>query len=122
MEAGVISHGETAMADEDVCRAIGEDLTATYPGYLWNVGCNHQSGVATICLMMPSPTPSNTMKGFQINLSTVLGPGGQKRVREAGGEVLERWGLPRGRAPEDMVQRAHQHGLDTGNMITKSKY
>ena len=122
MDAGFTGYGEREMADRDVCIAIGEDLTRAYPGYMWNVGCNHQAGVAQIMLMMPSDKPSNTTKGFLIHLSTALGPGGQKKVLLAGGEILERWGLPRSRSPEDMVLRAHEHGLDESNMITKSRY
>lgn len=122
MEAAFSGTGERAMADQDVCIAIGEDLTRAYPGYLWKVGCNHEAGVAHIHLVVPSPIPDNTTKGFMIYLSTVLGPGGQKKVIGAGGEILERWGLPRDRAPEDMVDRANEHGLDRSNMVLKSKY
>jgi len=121
MFADVESSGPRAMADRDVCIAIGEDLTQTYPGYIWNVGCNHEAGAAQIMLVIPSVTGNQSM-GFLIHLSTVMGPGGRQKVLAAGGEVLERWGLPRGRAPTDMVQRANEHGLDQGNMITKSRY
>lgn len=121
MEADVESYGPRAMADQDVCVAIGEDLTQHYPGYIWNVGCNHEAGVAYIMLVIPSG-PDNQSKGFLIHLDTVLGPGGQKRCRWAAGEILERWGLPRDRAPADTVQRANENGLDQSSMVLKSRY
>lgn len=122
MDAVITGHGPRQMADEDICRAIGEDLTQTYPGYLWQVGCNHDAGVATILLIVPTATRADQAKGFMIHLDTVVGPGGSKKVRDAGGEVLERWGLPRGRAPSDYMAQAGEHGLDTANSITKSRY
>lgn len=109
------------MEDQDVCIAIGETLTAAYPGYMWNVGCQHDGGVAYIMLVIPT-VANNQSLGNLIYLSTALGPGGQKAVLRAGGEILERWGLPRSRAPSDMVQRANEHGLDQGGMVLKSRY
>ena len=122
MDAVITGHGPRQMADEDICRAIGEDLTQTYPGYLWQVGCNHDAGVATILLIVPTAPRAYQTKGFMIHLNTVVGPGGSKKVRDAGGEILERWGLPRGRAPSDYMARAGANGLDTANSITKSRY
>ena len=122
MEAGLtVDPGQFAMADQDVCIAMGEALTQAYPGYVWNVGCNHQGGVATVSLVIPSVC-GNQAKGFMIHLSTVLGPGGYKKVLAAGGEVLERWNLSRERAPRDFVQRANENGLDQSNMVLKSKW
>lgn len=114
-------HGPTRMADHDLCVAVGEDLTSTYPGYFWNVGCNHEAGALHIELVIPHQV-GNTTKGFLMHISTAVGPGGQKAVRKAGGELLERWGLPRGRAPKDTIERALEHGLDEGNAILKSRY
>lgn len=114
-------YGETRMADQDVCIAVGQDLTQTYPGYFWNVGCDHFAGVVNVSLAIPGES-GNTTKGFLLHLSSILGPGGQKKVRVAGGELLERWGLPRGRAPHDTIERALEHGLDRGGEIVKSRH
>jgi len=113
--------GPTRMADQDVCIAVGEDLTQTYTGYFWNVGCNHEAGVVAISLAIPGDN-GNTTRGFLLHLSTIMGPGGQKKVRAAGGELLERWGLPRGRAPQDVIERALEHGMDRGGEILKSRH
>lgn len=114
------AHPENAMADQDVCIAVGEDLTRAYPGYLWMVGVSHISGVLKIDLQVPKP-PHLRNYGYQLNITTVLGAGGQKRVREAGGELLERFGLRRGTAHEDTPLIAAEHGLITDGHKNKSK-
>ena|ERR1700749_2250239 len=115
------AHPEHAMADQDVCIAVGEDLTRMYPGYLWMVGCNHEAGVVMIDLQVDKP-PHLRNYAYQLNISTVLGPGGQKRVLQAGGELLERFGLRRTFAHEDTNEIAREHGLITDNNKNKSKY
>ena len=99
------------MADQDVCIAVGEDLESCYPGYPWAVGCDHLAGRVVIDLAVEKP-PSFRNFAYALNLTTVFGPGGQKRVREAGGELLERFGLRRARAYEDTHLRARENGLD----------
>lgn len=120
-DAILTGSGATRAADEALCLIVGTDLTETYPGYAWNVGCNHEAGTIAISLDVPGQI-SNTTKGFLMHIATAVGPGGQKKVRAAGGELLERWGLPRGRAPGDAVERALEHGLDRGGEILKSRY
>lgn len=116
------------MSDQDVCIAMGEDLTAVYPGYLWRVGCNHEAGVAAVNLVIPGVTDNplftgaNRPHGFLVHLSSVMGASGQRKVRAAGGELLERWGLPRGKAPEDVIGRASAHGMDRGGEVLKSRH
>lgn len=99
------------MADEDVCRAVGEDLTDVYPGHPWAVGCDHQAGTVVIDLAVDKPPQLRTF-AYMLHLSTILGPGGQKRVRQAGGELLERYGLPRARATDNSRAYARENGLD----------
>lgn len=115
---------EIARAEAALCIAIGEDLMRTYPGYIWDVGFTHASGVVTIKLTVPlSVRPGGTGEpGFLIHAETAVGPGGQRKVRAAGGELLERWRLPRQRAPGDWVEQAWENGLDKTNMITRSKH
>lgn len=114
------AHPEHAMEDQDVCVAVGEDLTRAYPGYLWMVGCNHASGRVMIDLQVPKP-PHLRNYGYELNIATVLGAGGQKRVHEAGGELLERFGLRRGAAHADTNAIAAEHGLTTEANKNKSK-
>jgi hypothetical protein len=107
-----------AMSDIDVCRAVGEDLTAHYPGYPWMVGCNHEKSVGRVVIDLGVTKPVGMENyAYALYLPTVLGPGGQKRVLEAGGELLERFGLKRGAAAEDHRQRARENGLDLGGAV-----
>lgn len=120
MDAVLTGFGETRMADQDVCIAVGEDLTRHYPGYLWMVGVNHDAG--TVCIDIQCDKPIGLGQyGYMLYLSTVLGAGGQAAVMRAGGELLERFGLRRGIAHEDTDHIAREHGLDTSNNKNKSK-
>lgn len=121
METILTGSGATRAADEALCLVIGRDLTETYPGYGWDVGANHEAGVIAIKLAVPT-LGGMAQPGFLVHISTAVGPGGQKKVREAGGEILERWRLQRDQAPRDWVQRAQENGLDKGNMVLKSRY
>jgi hypothetical protein len=103
--------GPTQMADQDVCIAVGEDLSQVYPGYPWAVGANHEAGTVVIDLAVDKPAPFRQF-AYMLHLSSIMGPGGQRKVREAGGELLERYGLRRGRAHEDARERAKDNGLD----------
>lgn len=114
------THPENAMADQDVCIAVGEDLTRAFPGYPWMVGVDHEAGMVKIDLMVHKP-PHLRNYAMQLYLTTVLGAGGQKRVMQAGGELLERFGLRRGAAHEDTADIAAEHGLITDGHKNKSK-
>lgn len=115
---------EISRAEAALCIAIGEDLMRRYPGYVWDVGFTHASGVVTVKLTVPlSVRPGGQGEpGFLIHAATCVGPGGQSKVHAAGGEILERWRLPREKAPADWVEMAWENGLDRTNMITKSKH
>lgn len=120
-ESYLTGSGETRMADEALCILVGRDLTENFPGYYWNIGANSDAGTIAISLAIPGDN-ANTTRGFLMHIRSVVGPDGQKKVRAAGGELLERWGLPRHRAPEDVIERALQHGLDMTNMVKKSRF
>jgi hypothetical protein len=111
---------DNAMADQDVCVAVGEDLARAYPGYPWMVGTSHKAGTVVIDLGVYKP-PHLRNYAYQLYISTILGAGGQKRVMEAGGELLERFGLRRGTAHEDTNEIAAEHGLIIDGHHDKSK-
>ena len=119
MDAILTGHGENRMADQDICIAVGEDLTRHYPGYFWMVGVQH--GSVHIDLQVEKPIGMECY-GYRLNVSTVLGAGGQKAVMRAGGELLERFGLRRGSAHEDTNEIARANGLNTDNNKNKSKH
>lgn len=104
------------MADEDLCRAVGEDLTRHYPGHPWMVGCDHEAGTLAIKLGY-----TQTPMGMLLHIGKLQGPGGQRLALMAGGELLERFGLPRKAADGDAVDAAREHGLDDSHAITQSR-
>lgn len=113
--------GPTAMADMDVCRAVGEDLSRAYPGYPWMVGANHEAGTCVVDLPEVFKPVKYRNWGILLHLSSLMGPGGQKKVLFAGGEMLERLGLPRSAAPADAKNKARENGMDVGNAIIISR-
>ena len=104
------------MADEDLCHAVLEDLARHYPGHPWGIACNHDAGIVGIKLGY-----EQTAKGFLLHIKQLLGPGGQKLAMRAGGELLERYGLPRSAATADSLHAAREHGLDDSHAITQSR-
>lgn len=120
-EAVLTGSGPTQMADQDVCIAVGEDLTRAYPGYFWMVGCNHEAGTIEIRLQVPTPIGTERF-GYLMYISTAIGIGGQKAVMRAGGEMLERYGLRRKWAHPDTDDIAREHGLITDHAILKSRH
>lgn len=110
------STGPTAMADEDLARAVGEDLMQHYPGHPWMVGCNHEAGTVAVQLGY-----IDTQMGILLHIQKLLAPGGQKLAMRAGGELLERLGLPRGAATGESAVRARAHGLIQDGAVEKSR-
>lgn len=121
MEAYLTGEGPTRDADEALCLVVGRDLTEQFPGYAWNVGCDHNAGVIAIRLAVPQ-FGGMASPGFLMYISTAIGPNGRDKVRAAGGELLERWRMSREKAPDDWVRRAEDNGLDRSHMIEKSKH
>ena len=94
---GVPGHklGDIALAK----RAL-DVLKKHYPGYLWRVGINDDStgGVMYIMNMdINTALWGNQNYGVVLKLSTVFNDPGLKCVANAGGEILERARLTRGR-------------------------
>jgi len=115
--------GPTQAADLQLCRVIMDALGQAYPGYLWGVGVNHEAGVLKITLNVPQLLRKGMGEaGFLLHIATAIGPGGAKKVLSAAGEILERYRLPRERAPDDWMMRAKLGGYDGANMILKSKH
>ena len=74
--------------DETVCRAIGRLLHTEYRGHDWQVWVSRQAGIAKIwlnCLMNPAFP-------YVLHLTELLQP---RDVIRAGGEILERYRIPR---------------------------
>ena len=74
--------------DETVCRAIGRILHREYRGHDWQVWVSRADGIAKIwlnCLMNPAFP-------YVLHLTELLQP---RDVITAGGEILERYNIPR---------------------------
>lgn len=120
-DAYVEAYGPQGMADRDLCIAVGEDLEKHYPGHPWAVGANHEAGTVVIRLGYDLPQNLAAM-GYLIHIPALLAPGGHQRVMQAGGEWLERLGLPRGPAQSDSGSLAAENGLDTDGSVLKSRF
>ena len=117
----VEADGPDAMNERDLCVAVGEDLQRAYSGYPWLVGCSKQAGTVVIDLPEAWKPPAYKQYGILLHMGSLMGPGGQKKVFHAGGEMLERMGLPRTAAPKDAGLKARENGMDISNAVVKSK-
>ena len=92
--------GEAAatVADYDIAKRIAETLNKHYPGHLWGVTANHETGVATVLNLRLSGR-----WGFIIKLSEILDDPHLKKVITAGGEILERYRISRGQFDQDRI-------------------
>lgn len=109
-EVHIQATGEHAMAEQDLCRAVGEDLTKHYPGHPWCVGADLRGGYVVIDLGYDKPPHLRNM-AYLLHPQTLMNAGGQQRVMQAGGEMLERFGLPRDGIRSDAADLANENGL-----------
>lgn len=79
-----------------MARTAAEDLHAAYPAHMWAVACDGKIGFLDVRNMALSGN-----WGFRIKLNKIYsGSDLKKKVLMAGGEVLERYRLARGKAQE----------------------
>ena len=74
--------------ENKICALVGRELEKHYSGYKWLVECNLYSGMVSVRNL--------TLEGeygFYIGLDTLLNETDPKVVRNAGGEILERFKL-----------------------------
>lgn len=87
------------IADLDTARSIAETLHRHYPGHLWAVQASQQTGIATVRNLRLSGR-----WGFVIRLRELQQDPGLRMAVQAGGELLERWALSRGRLREQEME------------------
>lgn len=90
-----IGHPDELANEQHLAKVIGEILHRYYPpprdiGFWWAVQVNARGGIANIYNLALSGT-----HGYVLHLTSMYAPDGLKRVMRAGGELLERAGLPR---------------------------
>lgn len=92
-EGGVDPHKEW---DQTVTRAMGRILTNEYRGHDWQVWVSREAGIAKIwiALLMDPTVP------YVLHLTEGLQP---KDVMRAGGELLERFSIPRSQIDFSLV-------------------
>lgn len=73
-------------------KRTADELQRHYPGHLWAVNINEEGGVMTVMNLALSGK-----WGFLLKLKTVQEDPDLKSVMRAGGELLERYRLRRGR-------------------------
>lgn len=88
---------QIAANDMVMAKNMADALHTTYPGHLWAVSCNGQSGMADVRNLALSGT-----WGFRLKLKNIYSASEfRKDVIRAGGEILERYRLSRGRLQID---------------------
>lgn len=89
----------TDLADFDMAKRVGDMLNKHYPGYMWAVNVSRETGMITV----QNFTLSGEW-GFYLHYTKVLEDPDLKIVMRAGGEILERYKLSRGKANQDIIQ------------------
>jgi hypothetical protein len=85
--------------DFNMSRDMAETLHAAYPGYAWAVRCEGEQGVAYVyCLNVSGE------KAYVLKLASIFSASEWKKMLiEAGGLILELYGLRRGAANESEI-------------------
>lgn len=94
------THDPHAAFDDRTARAIGRLLHAHYHGHDWNVWVSRRAGIAKVwlsCLMSPQYPYVLHLAGLRPH-----------DVMRAGGEILERYGLPRSTIDFSLVKAVRQ--------------
>jgi hypothetical protein len=86
----------TTQAELAESKRIAEILQRHYPGHLWAVNVDARGGMATIQNLGLSGR-----WGFYIRLAEIVNDPFMSKVVHAGGELLERYRVSRGRAQQD---------------------
>jgi hypothetical protein len=113
----VVAYSEGDAADIAMCKAVADTLQRHYPNHQWLVGISDREK-GMIAIDLPHKPPSLRLYGY---LLYPWNAWDDAAVKKAGGEWLERIGLARAAARPDAEERAAEHGLDIGNVITKSR-
>lgn len=88
----------TDTLDFDHAKACAEALTKHYPGYAWAVNVSSETGMVQVRNLTLSGD-----WGFNIHLARINSDPSLKVVIQAGGEILERYKVKRGKIDQDEV-------------------
>lgn len=99
MEALTTDAPQLTANDMIFAREMAETLHAQYPNHLWAVTCEGEKGIATIRNLALSGE-----WGYVLRLPAIYSMSQFKeKVIRAGGEILERFRLARGKANDDAI-------------------
>lgn len=98
-------------ADLQLAKAIAETLAQHYPGWPWAITADHEQGIATIKNHMLHERWGFLFKIGANDTPTAL----YRAVVRAGGELLERFGIPRG----PMTEYALSHKKNEKDVIAE---
>lgn len=111
-------HSEYDAKDITLCKQINDILQKHYPGHPWMVGCNHKAGTIHIELPYLDRLRTRFPYGYMLHINKMVRPSVvRKKTIHAGGELLERYNLARGKATENSELDAAMHGLDRSNAV-----
>lgn len=76
---------------EVVCKDLGDALERAYPGWAWTLMPNEEQGIINLfCIRLSGEF------GWVFHIADVQGDDRHKKAVEAGGHILERYGITRG--------------------------
>lgn len=95
---GLLDAGTTVADANDylMAKQIAETLHSHYPGQRWAVTCDSRTGLITIRNLWLSGTYGYILKIAHVSTASLLAD----TVKHAGGEIMERFGMARGRFNE----------------------
>lgn len=109
--------GEFARRDLAMCERVLVELNRHYPGHPWLVNVSHKGGSVGVKLCYFDRLGRFSRLGYWLPLTLFASELGWREVMLAGGELLERYGLPRAAYRQGDRQRAEEHGLDATGRV-----
>jgi hypothetical protein len=113
-------YGDSLCKDLDIGKRVLDILEQYYPLHAWFVNAMTESGYITIQLMYPGADQKMRIWRYGMLLHTgKLGASQdmQKKIMNAGGEILERYNMARGRLTANSYSEFLQKGVDTVGMV-----
>ena len=102
--------------DINAAKSVFQVLCRYYPGHPWSVSADVHAGIASVFLLYDDPLTKQGF-GYLLHLGNLDMGSGVRKIKTAGGELLERYNLPRRGATDQTKARALQNGLDVSNQI-----
>lgn len=84
-------HDPFVRADRALTLAVADKLERHYPGHPWLIEASHKQGVVMISI----PIFMGWKRKYVIHISALKSDPGMRHVVRAGGEILERFKMPR---------------------------